>query len=147
MAHPGRTAVYQFFARPRSHLYIGISNDPPRRFGEHAETKSWWPDVDHGLTKITWYSTRNQALRVEAGLIRRHRPPHNVQHHPGRRSRYAPERPTDSLADPALPALGVSALMLAGELKDFWDMPGWMTAGAVVAFIYGARQTWKLLTH
>ena len=81
--HGGRTAVYQFRDRAtRDHLYVGITNSPERRFTEHAglsrdPKKWWWDQADHQHVTITWYPTRRQALAVEAGLIRKLRPPGN----------------------------------------------------------------------
>src|SRR5690606_17181324 len=69
--HPGRTAVYQFRdAATQKHLYVGVTNNPERRFSEHAglsrgEKKWWWDRADHRHVTITWYPTRRQALAVE----------------------------------------------------------------------------------
>lgn len=81
--HPGRTAVYQFRRRAdQSHLYVGITNNLERRFLEHAgqsrdPKKWWWDEADHERVTVTWYSTRREALKVEARLIERLRPPGN----------------------------------------------------------------------
>jgi predicted GIY-YIG superfamily endonuclease len=81
--HPGRTAVYQFRgAEDQSHLYVGITNNLERRFKEHAglsrDPKKWWWDrADHRHVTVTWYDTRKEALKVEARLIERLRPPGN----------------------------------------------------------------------
>jgi len=81
--HPGRTAVYQFRdAATQDHLYVGITNNPERRFEQHAgltgEPKKWWWDqADHRHVTITWYPTRRAALAVETRLIKQLRPPGN----------------------------------------------------------------------
>ena len=72
------TAIYEFFSATGQRLYIGMTDDPRRRFGQHR-VKAWWPLVDETRTIITWHPIRETAARVEAGLIALHRPPHNAQ--------------------------------------------------------------------
>lgn len=133
-ARRGRTAVYRLYAQNGRLLYVGITNSPPHRFAQHAADKPWWPDVDERVTEVNWHPTRNAALRAEKALIQRYRPEHNVQHHPDRRSRFAPERPTDEFSRPA--AGLVAGGFCIGSLAGWWDAPWWMS---VIAAIVVAR--------
>lgn len=79
---PGRTFVYQLYDSPTTDIpcYVGISNNPRRRFAEHRNHPSGWFDsILSQRTEIREYSTREQALKVEALLIQQHNPKYNVQ--------------------------------------------------------------------
>lgn len=73
-----RTAVYHLFDACGGWVYIGMTNDPARRFVEHRRDSSWWPLVDESRTVIDWYATRAEAAAMEMSLITRHRPPGNT---------------------------------------------------------------------
>lgn len=70
-------ALYRFFDRKGQLLYIGITNDPPRRLGEHQGGKDWWEQVA-GIT-VEWHDNREDALAAEARAIHIENPLHNVQ--------------------------------------------------------------------
>lgn len=72
----GQVAVYRFYDARERLLYVGISNDPRRRWAEHALTKPWYPQVRHQA--VTWYGSEKKARAVEARAIRRDRPAFNV---------------------------------------------------------------------
>ena len=69
-------ALYRLYGDTGQLLYVGISNDPGRRFGQHASTKSWWQAV-RGIS-LDWYSSREDALAAETRAIRVERPLANV---------------------------------------------------------------------
>lgn len=73
----GRTAVYHLFDADKSHLYIGMTDDPTRRFAEHAG-KRWWSEVDPAHTLIVWFTSREEAGVEEMRQVAIHRPPHNT---------------------------------------------------------------------
>jgi predicted GIY-YIG superfamily endonuclease len=75
------TSVYQFFDPNGVVLYIGITSRSTRRQGEHVKTQEWWPLV--ASQSVEHFATRQEAQRREVELIRRFRPPFNVQHNPG----------------------------------------------------------------
>lgn len=56
-------------------LYVGISNNAPRRFEEHAGDKSWWPQVLN--VTVEHFPTRDEALAAEILAIHREFPVHN----------------------------------------------------------------------
>jgi len=57
-------------------LYVGITSDIYRRFGQHAAKAVWYPKMAHLATEL--YATRDQAARRERQLIERYDPPHNI---------------------------------------------------------------------
>lgn len=120
--HPGRTAVYHFYDRYGALLYIGITNSPRHRFAQHADDKHWWNMVDESRTAIQWYSTRNQALRVEERSIKVELPRYNKVHHPAWGGTYVGERPTDRVARPLALAL-TCGVLLCGSILDWWRIP------------------------
>lgn len=66
-AHQGRTAVYRFYDKTGSAIYIGITNNPAVRWPGHAADKQWWADVV--TREIEWFPSRQDAEREERRLI------------------------------------------------------------------------------
>lgn len=73
-----RTALYRIRSASDDLLYIGISANPPQRWLQHADDKSWWSEVA-GFS-IEWFGSRAEALAMEAHAIRSEHPLHNVVH-------------------------------------------------------------------
>ena len=73
----GRTAVYRLYDSSGTLLYIGASNHPPTRYGEHSRSrlKPWWPEV--ARKDETWYDERTDAQEAEAEAVRTESPLHN----------------------------------------------------------------------
>lgn len=57
-------------------IYVGITNNPVKRWPLHAARKPWWKDVT--LREVEWYATREEAEVVEGHLINAYRPKWNV---------------------------------------------------------------------
>ncbi|WP_431040041.1 GIY-YIG nuclease family protein [Streptomyces sp. P9-1] len=72
----GRTALYRLFSSDGSLLYVGISNDPEKRFISHRSKSTWWDQVD-GIS-IEWFSTRFKACQAERAAITTEQPRHNL---------------------------------------------------------------------
>lgn len=49
----GRTALYRLYGKEGKLLYIGISQNPDVRWGQHSTTKPWWGEVEE--RKIEWH--------------------------------------------------------------------------------------------
>lgn len=136
-----QTAVYRLYSPSRELLYVGVTNSPRHRFAQHAADKPWWSDVDERETDITWHPSRSSALRAERDLIRRHMPPHNIQHNPARHQR--PAAPS-SVGFQLAYAGAVSSGALIGNMLGLWEMPGWMTlASACVAGVSALIWMWR----
>lgn len=73
-----RTALYRLRDDAGQLLYIGISEDPLRRWPEHAKGKAWWPKVVD--LSLEWFGSRTEAFAMEAAAIRSEQPLHNVVH-------------------------------------------------------------------
>ncbi|MEV8523176.1 GIY-YIG nuclease family protein [Streptomyces sp. NPDC052000] len=73
-----RTALYRLRNADGELLYVGISEKPPKRWGQHAADKEWWPEVA-GLS-LEWFDSRTEALAMEARAIQAEKPRHNVLH-------------------------------------------------------------------
>jgi predicted GIY-YIG superfamily endonuclease len=83
----GDHALYRLNTRAardgsRKRLYVGISNEPARRFEEHRRDKRWAKDVDwaDATLGLKWYPSRAEALAAEAEAIRDELPVHNKVH-------------------------------------------------------------------
>jgi hypothetical protein len=76
LARNAPTALYRFWSKDDTLLYVGISRSPEARRRDHMR-KAWWPDVAHGSFK--WFRTRSEALQAEARAIRDEGPLHNIQ--------------------------------------------------------------------
>jgi predicted GIY-YIG superfamily endonuclease len=78
-------AVYRLYDEGMSLLYVGESNNPPRRFAEHARSKAWWDEVvqDSDHMVVTWYraGSAREAERLakvqESHAIRTELPRYN----------------------------------------------------------------------
>lgn len=71
-----RTALYRFYDKHENLLYVGISNDPWRRWRQHVYEKPWYPQVKHQA--VTWYETEDEARAAETRAIRAEHPKFNV---------------------------------------------------------------------
>jgi predicted GIY-YIG superfamily endonuclease len=71
-----RTALYRFYDADEKLLYVGITNDPWRRWRQHVQEKPWYPQVKHQA--VTWYDTRIAAEIAEHVAIRREHPRFNI---------------------------------------------------------------------
>lgn len=70
-------ALYRFYGDTGQLLYVGITGDPARRFGQHATTKAWWESV-RGIS-IDWYTSRQDVEAAERRAIEIERPLMNLQ--------------------------------------------------------------------
>lgn len=59
-----------------AHIYVGVTNNPRRRFAEHAR-KWWWWAVDLRLSEIIGYPTRQEAESAERQMIHDYQPAMN----------------------------------------------------------------------
>lgn len=73
---PSSVAVYHLYNDARALLYVGITNDPKKRFAQHAKDKRWWWEVC--TWEIYWCDTRDEAERYESRVIREQYPAYNI---------------------------------------------------------------------
>lgn len=119
-ARQGRTAVYRFYDARGDLLYVGITNSPRHRFAQHADNpdNAWWQyRASH---RITWYDTRQQALRAEYIAIREERPIHNKMHNLNWRAGCS-YRPPSRTRGPGTATLA-GTLLLSGALCGAWSL-------------------------
>lgn len=62
----------------RQWLYVGITNSPSRRLGEHRRRSEWM--LEAGTIRLTRYPDRESVMEAERRMIRAKRPNYNVQH-------------------------------------------------------------------
>lgn len=72
---PGHTAVYRFYDALGALLYIGICDEPVKRWYGHVD-KPWWPNV--ARFRVVWFPSRSEALREEEKAIIIEKPLHNI---------------------------------------------------------------------
>lgn len=72
------TGVYRLYACDGTLLYVGVTNDPLRRWWQHAATKSWWSEVDHLV--LVPFGSATAARHMERQIIRDESPLYNIQH-------------------------------------------------------------------
>ena len=78
----GPHALYRLYDRNRELLYVGETNDPKRRFTEHAADKKWWRHVDVPSIDLQWFNgvdARADAKAAEAAAIEAELPRHNTR--------------------------------------------------------------------
>jgi predicted GIY-YIG superfamily endonuclease len=76
--HSGRTALYRLYDADRKLLYIGISQNPDVRWGQHSQNKPWWSSVE--VREIEWHETRALAAAAEKAAIKTEQPYWNLNH-------------------------------------------------------------------
>lgn len=68
--------LYRFYAADDTLLYVGLTINPGRRFGEHRQTKPWWDQIKHiTLEQYDDYPTLVTAERLAIAI---QRPRYNV---------------------------------------------------------------------
>lgn len=72
--------LYRFFDAGGDLLYVGVTNDPGRRWSRHASDKPWWNEVDR--IEIDRYPDRTSVLAAERKAVQDERPRYNVVHAP-----------------------------------------------------------------
>lgn len=72
------TVLYRLYDCNDVLLYIGITNNLNRRLAQHAEDKTWWPQVDRNRTRVSFYDTRDAAEAAELVAIRDEEPKYNL---------------------------------------------------------------------
>jgi hypothetical protein len=71
-------ALYRFFAEDGALLYVGITNNPARRFAQHGAARDWWLEV--ATIRLEMYPSREAVLAAERAAIVAERPRYNVVH-------------------------------------------------------------------
>jgi hypothetical protein len=74
---PERTALYRLYNVAGRLLYVGISDEPLRRWRMHSREKWWWPEVQR--FEITWHG-RLDAEKAEKLAIKSEGPLYNRTH-------------------------------------------------------------------
>ncbi|MEU5360255.1 GIY-YIG nuclease family protein [Streptomyces albidoflavus] len=95
-----RTALYCLFSADEALLYVGITNDPERRWEDHWKHKFWWHLV--ARKDITWHPTREEAAAQEKEIIVAQKPLYNRTWNSAKTPHRAGDPP---LPDPFVPAL------------------------------------------
>ncbi len=74
-------ALYRFFGPEGELLYVGITNNPSRRFTQHGVEREWWSEVE--TIKMERHPNRDTVLQQEKLAIQQERPKYNVIHASG----------------------------------------------------------------
>jgi predicted GIY-YIG superfamily endonuclease len=69
------TAVYRLFSESGALLYVGISDDPEKRFTEHERAQYWWREV--ATREVVWHHDRFSAAAEEDRVIAVEQPEYN----------------------------------------------------------------------
>ena len=77
---PERTALYRLYDTDDRLLYVGIANNPERRWKQHAYEKAdlWWHEVTDKT--VEWFESREKAAAAEIIAIRAEYPRYNDAH-------------------------------------------------------------------
>lgn len=74
-------ALYRFYSASGELLYVGITNDPDRRFSRHGSEKPWWCRVAD--IKIERFASREELAQAEVRAIETEHPRYNRAHAAG----------------------------------------------------------------
>lgn len=69
------TSLYWMYDDGDHLLYVGISDDLPRRMLAHAADKDWWHQV--AMIRVQHFETREEAREAEGVAIETYRPKYN----------------------------------------------------------------------
>lgn len=75
---PTGHSLYRFYNAAGKLLYIGITDNPRRRFREHGKTKLWWAEVT--VREIVHLPSRAELVAAERAAIIKERPLYNIAH-------------------------------------------------------------------
>lgn len=75
-----RTALYRLYDARGDLLYVGITNNTHRRWGQHELCQPWWHLVRD--TSVQWFEDRGEVETAEVVAIETERPRFNVEHVP-----------------------------------------------------------------
>lgn len=108
--------VYRFYDEADQLLYVGISDNPPRRFREHTKHAEWWMDAVR--IDLTHYATEQAARAAELKAIRTERPKYNLAGRIGERQL--------PLLNPRLAALRKRVTFTPDELAEAMENGLWL---------------------
>ena len=75
-SQPQVHTLYRMFDSDDNLIYIGLTNNPPGRFKQHSQDKSWWDSVKY--IAVEQFSSRDELIAAERTAIETERPIHNV---------------------------------------------------------------------
>lgn len=139
------TYAYQCWGRAGQLLYVGITNDLPRRMQQHALDKFWWSEVAEVTSR--GFSREIEARWAEWALITTRRPPYN--------SSSAPPKTPDAVTDSPIGCEVVRetfpqyAMRCAQVVRRWWrrqTVPAWYAFGYGVNLTAFALATWVHFT-
>jgi DNA-binding transcriptional regulator YhcF (GntR family)/predicted GIY-YIG superfamily endonuclease len=87
---PERTALYRLYDADGELLYVGITNKPRHRFGQHRRTKPWWPRVAN--KEVVWFDSPTDATQAERAAIAAEKPSQNVSNNTLKIAQAAPPK-------------------------------------------------------
>lgn len=70
------TALYRFYDKADSLLYVGVADDVVTRWSTHRRKASWWSEI--ARAEVTWQPSRSAALGAEKDAILTEGPAVNV---------------------------------------------------------------------
>lgn len=73
-----KSVLYRFFGADDQLLYVGITDQPGRRWDAHMRLQPWWPQVQRQTAE--WHPSREAAIDAEIAAIRNEGPRHNLLH-------------------------------------------------------------------
>lgn len=78
MSNTNLHVLYRMFDAAGQLLYVGLTNNPKGRFGNHRDTKDWWDQVS--TIKVESFSSREELIAAERTAIGAEKPLHNRIH-------------------------------------------------------------------
>lgn len=71
--------LYRHFNSESVLIYIGITNDPPKRLRMHKAKSAWWAEVmDGGWTQYEMFDSREELILAEKEAIASEQPRDNT---------------------------------------------------------------------
>lgn len=104
-------ALYRFFDATGALLYVGITNNPARRFMQHGVDREWWHEVE--TIRMQRFDDRESVLAAEREAIKAERPRYNILHAGPPTTSELPVAPAPPAGDYPVSVGDVVALSLA----------------------------------
>ena len=70
--------LYRYYNATDKLIYVGISNNPPVRAGQHRKLSWWWLEATR--CTLEHFATRAEAMQAEIAAIQAEAPAYNIVH-------------------------------------------------------------------
>lgn len=139
--------LYRFFDQTNDLLYVGITCSVPKRFGQHRDTKEWWPQI--AAVRMEHFNDRASVLAAERAAVAAEKPKYNIHLQGGGPGSLAVPDDDDEEPDRAVGlwfhSVEEGAIKWQGQVLDAAGAHGYRLQ--LYSWLDGSPTNTKLVTH